>query len=288
MKERHSAGRRSGRWAAFAKIVAGLAAVASTVILLDYFALPEIRYRNALRLVEDGQYGAAVERLTELDGYKDSRARMIPLYDAVNRSVDTGSIVYFGAYEQDHDLTNGKEKIRWKAIALEQDKVLLLSEKILDSAPYDLRGSAVTWATCTLRTWLNNDFIRAAFTQDEQALILPSHVQVEDNSQSKVEGGIEVEDRLFLLSVEEVNRAFTSDGEKIAANTAYAVSRNVFNSPEGNGWWWLRTPGIRGNIAATVNYSGTVDRYGNFVYSIGGGVRPALWVTQASLKNPLP
>ena len=277
--------KKRGRGRLFGKILIGLVILNSLVLIFNHFAVPELKYRKALELADRQQYSAAIEVFTELGGYKDSGARLIPLYDAVNRYLSLGATVYYGTYEQDNDNTNGKEKISWRVVAMDQDKVLLLSDENLDSRPYHLEDKAVTWETCTLRSWLNADFLNAAFTGEEQSAILTTKVETEDNSLYQTKGGAQVEDQLFLLSAREAGQYFADDSARKASNTAYALEQRAYNSPEGNGWWWLRTPGIEGNIASNVNYSGTVDEYGNYIYSIGGGVRPAFWIDQSALHQ---
>jgi hypothetical protein len=46
----------------------------------------------------------------------------------------------------------------------------------------------------------------------------------------------------------------------------------------GTGWWWLRSPGIRGSDAAFVGTGGDVGEYGLYVNSPSVSVRPALWL----------
>lgn len=267
----------------FGKIMIGLVLLNSLVLIFNFFAVPELKYRKALKLVEIQQYATAIDIFTELGDYKDSGAQLIPLYDILNSYVGVGATVYYGTYEQDNDNTNGKEKISWRVVATDQDKALLISEYNLDCLPYNLEDKAITWETCTLRSWLNSEFLNAAFTPDEQEAIITTKVETEDNSVYQTKGGAIVEDKLFLLSAQEAGQYFTDDLGRLAANTAYAMAKNAYSSPEGNGWWWLRTPGIEGSIASNVNYSGTVDEYGNYVYSIGGCVRPAFWIDQKNL-----
>ena len=56
---------------------------------------------------------------------------------------------------------------------------MLISRYALDVKPYNTQRVDITWEQCTLRAWLNNDFINTAFTTDEQAAILLTNV---DNS----------------------------------------------------------------------------------------------------------
>ena len=41
-------------------------------------------------------------------------------------------------------------------------------------------------------------------------------------------------------------------------------------------WWWLRSPGYSSSYAAFVYFDGSVDYYGDFVYSSFDAIRPAL------------
>ena len=82
--------------------------------------------------------------------------------------VKRDDVIVFGRYEQDNDLGNGPEPIEWIVLDTQDGKALLLSKYGLDAVPYnDDNNSAGTWETCTLRTWLNDTFLNAAFTQEE-------------------------------------------------------------------------------------------------------------------------
>ncbi len=273
--------RRLSTWI---KILIALVVLNSLALLFNFFAVPEIKYQKALKLVDERQYASAIEIFTELGTYKDSAAQLIPIYDIVNSYIQVGSKVYFGTYEQDNNTTNGKEKIEWKVLAVEKDKALLISAKNLDCLPYSLEDKAMTWEKSMLRSWLNAEFLNAAFNQEEQEAILPTEVRTRNNLQYRTVGGEAVKDKIFILSIDEADQYFKSDRDRAAKNTPYAVEKKAFDSPEGNGWWWLRTPGIEENMASNVNYSGTIDEYGNYVYSFGGCVRPALWISQKDLR----
>ena len=86
-------------------------------------------------------------------------------------ALNVGDTLVFGTYEQDNDTTNGKEDIEWLVLTKENNKILVVSDKALDCKPYNQSRDYVTWETCSLRNWLNNDFINAAFTAEERAMI---------------------------------------------------------------------------------------------------------------------
>ena len=208
------------------------------------------------------------------------------------KDVRPGSIVSFGRYEQDNDLTNGPESIAWQVLEVSGGKALLLSQYGLEAKPYnEERVKNVTWEQSTLRAWLNRDFLDSAFSGREQAAILMTSV---DNGKAQgcedwhVDGGNDTQDRVFLLSYAESWRYFADYREQIAQPTAYAVAQGVYTpSPEemkafslpdwigGTCGWWLRSPAYPGNAAVAADAGG---RPFNLVDCGYEAVRPALWV----------
>lgn len=92
-------------------------------------------------------------------------------------------------------------------------------------------------------------------------------------------------DKVFLLSINEANKFFSSNEARKCAPTAYAKARGAYTSSnyktasgEAACWWWLRSPGYTQNCAARVLNDGSVHYAGDIVYGDGGCVRPALWI----------
>ena len=119
-------------------------------------------------------------------------------------SYKVGDIIKFGHYEQDGNTTNGKEEIEWEVLKVESDRVLAVSKYGLDCKKYNDTKADVTWETCSLRKWLNNDFMNIAFTLEEQSRIPTVIVENEDNPLSKSRGGNSTQDKLFCLSLNEI------------------------------------------------------------------------------------
>lgn len=202
-----------------------------------------------------------------------------------------GDTVLFGSYEQDNNLSNGAEAIEWLVLDKQDGKLLLLSKDALDCKKYNEEYVAVTWETCTLRSWLNEEFYNTAFSNTERGRIQTTKVKNEDNMFWKTEGGNDTEDKVFLFNMEEVQRYFdpldaAEDPVRSAKVTAYAEAQGGWVSGgsdyAGNGWWWLRLPGRYSCSAAFVNYYGFVYRWGNYVGHDDGVVRPALWLNLES------
>ncbi|MFR5617477.1 MAG: DUF6273 domain-containing protein [Clostridium sp.] len=79
----------------------------------------------------------------------------------------------------------------------------LLADKNLDDKLYNKEHTSVTWATCTLRTWLNDTFLNTAFKSAEQAAIKNTIVVNEDHPSCGTEGGENTNDKVYLLSIAE-------------------------------------------------------------------------------------
>lgn len=219
-----------------------------------------------------------------------SSADVNPLYSfdplpAYSRSYCVGDTVYFGSYEQDNRSANGKESIAWTILEIRDDKALLLSMKVLDAVPYNKRNESVTWENCSLRKWLNNDFLTTAFTRSQIDQILPVTIENYNNDKYRIAGGRRTSDQVFVLSYEDALTYFRKDTDRQALASEYAQAQGVFfGKKTKHSWWWLRTPGKTENRACNVTAPGEASNYGAYVYSTEGGVRPAMWVYTNALS----
>ena len=201
-----------------------------------------------------------------------------------------GNIVKFGHYEQDNNLENGLEEIEWIVLDVQKGKSLLISKYGLDTKPYNTTDTDVTWDTCTLRNWLNSDFLKAAFMGKEQSEILTTSVDNSKNqgySDYSTDSGNNTQDQIFLLSYREAfDLYFKNDDERKCVPTQYAKAQGAYirslYMTDGNatGWWWLRSPAFSHFYATFVTCSGTCY-YSNINYD-SGCVRPALWINLQS------
>ena len=209
--------------------------------------------------------------------------------------VEVGETFAFGHYEQDNNKENGREAIEW--IVLEYDeknqKALLLSKYGLDVQRYGNHGY-IAWKDCSLRTWLNDGFLKTAFTRKEQEAILVTNV---NNSASQGykgrkngSGGKNTKDRVFLLSYAEAKKYLGVDSadknaEAYVTPTVYAITQGALTGNLGKGWWWLRSPSRNCDNGVCVNSSGVV--YEVSVYDDMYVVRPALWLNLSLMSSDL-
>lgn len=245
-----------------------------------------------LSIPQYSEYGPVADLLGKNDNLAAAarEAKYAPYKEA-------GSIVTFGTYPQTEAGTD-QTAIEW--IVLDYDetnhKALLLSRYGLDAAPYNMEKTDITWEKCTLRTWLNGDFLNKAFSAAEQSAILMTNV---DNSKSQgysewnTDGGNNTEDRIFLLSYAEANRylGVTHDDsnnlKSRVASTAYALAQGAYTSGSNRTvdgaatrFWWLRSPGPYQTYAAGVNTGGSLNL--NYVDDDDDVVRPAFWLNLES------
>lgn len=205
--------------------------------------------------------------------------------DMAANNVSTPYTVTFGACEQDNDLTNGSEPIEW--IVLDKNdngEFLLISKYGLDAVPYNRAHIDRTWEKSTIRTWLNRDFYNAAFSADDQERILTTHVTADKNPSYDTDSGKDTEDKVFLLSITEARRYFSSDNAGMCVPTKRAIANGAWVSDsynvngEATCLWWLRSTGSVQNYAANVYFGGYVLDYGSLISSRDICVRPAMWV----------
>ena len=190
-----------------------------------------------------------------------------------------GDYVIFGNYEQDNDLSNGKEPIEWVVLDVQDNRALLLSRYALDCKPYNNKYGQVTWELCTLRSWLNNDFLQEAFDLEIQESILTVTVSTDENPKYSVYLGKETRDKLFLLSILEAEAYFDNNKERTCLVTAYAIAQG----DQSVGGWWLRTPGDDSIHTAAVRADGVINYVGYSININWCTVRPAFWIDLESL-----
>ena len=245
------------------------------------------KYDKAMALIDSGNYEAAYILLNGLN-YKDSNEKLDSIRPQYNQNIinraQVGDNVFFGSYEQDNNLANGKEDIEWIVLAREDEKVLLISKYALDFQPYNEIYSDITWENCTLRVFLNNTFLNEAFCAEEENIILRTKVTADYNPDYLRSPGNDTEDKVFLLSVREAKKYFGTDIGYQCQFTDYCFNGrdknrseyDYYDEYEGTCFWWLRTPGCWWDDAAVVYDD--VETIGTRVDFPNGGVRPALWL----------
>ena len=172
-----------------------------------------------------------------------------------------GQIVRFGEWYGD--------PLGWYVLDIQGSRVMLmLAGAWLENMRYNDVRKPVTWETCTLRQWLNGEFYDNAFTGNEKKRILEVTVPADRNPDyPNVDPGNATKDRVFLLSIPEYQKLLKVE------------KMRVFAKPDGKAqWWWLRSPGNKPDIAASVGSVGSLLNGGIRVDYVDVAVRPVLWI----------
>ncbi len=197
--------------------------------------------------------------------------------DTQSDDTQIDDMITFGHYLQEEETPT---PIVWKVLAKKDNKLLLISRNVLDCQPFNKGGGRVTWETCSLRKWLNEVFLREAFTEEETRMICTEIVKADKNPEyDAVNQGEDTDDKVFMLSVQEAKDYFTDDAERVGEATRYVVKKKprYFRETDRKCKWWLRTLG-RSNNVSNISPDGLIYEFGNYVTKEDTGIRPAIWV----------
>ena len=201
------------------------------------------------------------------------------------------------------------DPIKWRVLGISGSDALVVADKALDDQGYNTYNTDVTWATSSVRSWLNGygaasnqpgtdyslrSFLGTAFSSGERSAILTTDVVNADSTYYGTAGGAGTRDRVFLLSEAEVcgtahgfaSGYSTYDESRRCMPTDFAHAMGVYRYSgglyDGNCWWWLRSPGATSSGASCVSYVGSVPIGGYGVTPQFHAVRPALNLNLAS------
>lgn len=238
----------------------------------------EVQYEFVDTLIENGRYQAAYLILKELpyDECPGKRAALLCQHPEV---AEIGDTVRFGSCEQDGNTSNGKEAIEWIVIDKKDGKVLLLSKYVLDCMPYS-RSNKFTWSESDLLEHLNGNFLPNAFTDEEQAHILTSTLAADKNPKHNTPAGKSTEDKIFILSLSEMETYFPEPSDRVCAPTKQAKSHGAKTNVS-SCTYWLRTPGaeVSGRTGVCyINFNGAFNYAGFSPDTAEIGYRPAMWI----------
>ena len=196
--------------------------------------------------------------------------------DSVNeipQDIAVGGYIKLGRYYQES--TVEKTPVEWLVLEKKSKELLLISRYVLDCRQYHHDRVTTTWEKCDIRKWLNNEFLKEAFSPEERERIKESKVTNADNPEQKTKGGNDTVDRVFLLSIQEASKYFTDDSSRQCKSTQFVEDKNFLIDESGFSDWWLRSPGAK-KYAAIVYADGTIDMFGSPVSNGSCSVRPVL------------
>ena len=215
-------------------------------------------------------------------------------YFSSNSSLTTYS------YQDDNGYTTSSvywfkyEPITWRILDIQDEKVFLMADLVLDAQDYYYSNTSRTISGATIyannyehshiRSWLNDSFYNTSFTSEEKALIRTSTV---DNSVASTGYATnqyackDTNDKVFLLSYVEATSAaygFNTAASRQLQASAYSLSQGAYADSITRSFWWLRSPcnGLT-SFARRVGPDG--DIYNSNVNNTNHGVVAVLWIS---------
>jgi hypothetical protein len=161
---------------------------------------------------------------------------------------------------------------------VQSDRILIITENIIEQRKYNNTSDKSAWETCDLRKYLNGEFLNE--------LDMPRILTVANRNPEMWYGtkrDTDTQDSIFLLSLEDIAKYFGISGqlsyknseEKKLVDDQYNQNRIAMFRDKPM-WWWLRSGGSYLRTMCILD-TGNIAVYGVGV-SIKQGVRPALWL----------
>jgi hypothetical protein len=171
-----------------------------------------------------------------------------------NSTLKVGNKMTIGFYE-------------WIVLAVETDRALLITKDCGLNVRYQ-NGDKLwntTWDSCSMRDHLNNNFFNHLPARWQKRVIEVTN-ENPNNPEYGAVGGPSTRDRVFLLSIDEANKYFKSNNERVAKSVVGVCT------------WWLRSPGFDDIHATYVNVDGCIVIKGQYVSDRSTCLRPAMWI----------
>ena len=186
-------------------------------------------------------------------------------------------IIEFGRYWKETGLEN--VPIEWIVLNETDEDLFVVSKQVVVSEMFD--ETTANWKDCSIRKWLNNEFLRKAFNEYESPSILEKKI-VTSNDMEYVFGGfsyfkkyVETLDKVFLLSVDEVEQYFKTQESRVVERSQYAID-TLEDDRKYVDCWWLRNEAYFDWAPLLIQGDGTY-------YGLAGahnleGIRPAMYI----------
>ncbi len=282
------------KFAKIAIVVLIILAIIGAIAYAIYNAkviVPRKKYNVAVADLDAGNYQAAYDAFIKLGDYEDAPAlaekARVPKNKEILKSCKVGDVVNFGTYEQDNNKKTKHEEIEWKVLEIKDNKALVISEYVIDTGAYNTEKGDIAWEKCTLRKWLNEDFINAAFGDNEKELIATTTLAAEKKPSNSTYTPAPTQDKIFILTAEEAEHYFPERENRKSRVTAYTVGKEAkgYSDWDGFGTWWLRGAiGYFQNVSAQVDaYDGDIECNYTYVEEIQG-IRPVMWIDLSIIK----
>ena len=202
---------------------------------------------------------------------ENNAPQQLPSYD----SLRVGDVVWLGV-----------KPMPWIVLEKKDGRAMVISKYVFDCQAYHSSFYKVRWNDTTICKWLNNEYADRYFTDLEKEKIQPVYID-RDAQLSMEEKEDSVKNTLFFLSIEEAERLFKSEQDRLARITAFGKRKIMWASFDVYAHWWLRSlsPDKIGAGATHVRMDGVIQTHGGYILSNSYdefydhfGVRPAMYL----------
>lgn len=201
-----------------------------------------------------------------------------------------GDRIFLGKYPQDN--LEQPSPIKWRILATDLNRALLISEHSLDVNNYHSLNRNVKWKESSLRTWLNNDFYDIAFSPKEKLNIL--NVPVNDINSWKKESRLNTDekDKVFILAPEEVLEYLPDMSDRQATPTIFTKSKGIEQNEKYADaciWWLRQSSSGNGSDSCCVGVAGNIviekanNKDGFYRFDRSNTVRPVIVITNLNI-----
>jgi len=188
--------------------------------------------------------------------------------DAQYGDIKVGDIITIGSL-------SGKS-LRWMVLNIDGSNIMLFCRDIVTTLPYEQDASLkdITWETCSLRKWLNDDFYYEAFSDAEKKCILETEVSPDTWEQyptDYVEGV--THDRVYLLSYQEAEDLLVdkdTNAEPLTEEMRHELFQYVDENKDNKYMYWLRNTHTQ--MDGAITYTGTTEVLRNYRYMYADNV----------------
>ena len=210
---------------------------------------------------------AATPGVSETATYTDE-----PSSEANSKDITVGNVIHFGKFD-------------WIVLDVQNDNALIITKDTVEQRMFNETDSIdVRWENCTLRDYLNNEFLVNNFNTTERSTILETDLQNQDSDYLlygvKPIGGNNTKDKLFLLSPDEFVKNFGKSN----------IDGSAMWEGEKSDWWlrffWLYADKSTLQVCYVEKESSEIGCQGMQASSPGyAGVRPAMWIKLDGAKS---
>ncbi len=178
----------------------------------------------------------------DIDYVYEGKGGSVPINEA-----EVGDMICIGNYDT-VPFNEETENLYWRVIDKKDGKILVLCDKLIDSFSFNYNPEAkdldkLSWEYCSLREFLNNEFLEMMFTDEERALIETTTVENKTANEELLkqwgnwedQDGIpystqtvqtktddpDTQDKVFLLSYQEVLKYFGEPTEEYEGTGDY-------------------------------------------------------------------